>query len=95
MSQTKVKLTCEECSKLLSSKQSLASHMKSFHDGFQGLKKMFSTPRVAAKPKKLFTGDEAPATQGNSKGQVNDPKVVSEAVFSVVPVKAIIQIVRN
>ena len=54
--------------------------MKTFHGVFQGIKKMFNTPKAAGERKKLFAGDEKPATQGNSKGQVNGPKVGSEAV---------------
>ena len=64
-----------------SSKQSLTRHVKTIHDGIVSLKNLFSTPKALSNHKRLFTSVPNLATQGNSAGQVNDPKVVSEGMF--------------
>ena len=52
--------------------------MKTFHDGFQGIKNLFITPtRAQTQPKKLFQVEEEPSVQGNSNPQVNSPRVFS------------------
>ena len=80
--QGKTKLPCDDCGKELRTKKTLESHMKTFHDGVQGIKNLFLTPtRVATQPKKLFQGEAEPSVQGNSKGQVNSPIVISEGMF--------------
>ena len=56
--------------------------MKTFYDGFQGLKNLFITPtRASTQPKKLFQDEAEPSVQGNSKGQINSQKVMSDAKF--------------
>ena len=73
--QDKAKLPCDDCGKELGTKQTLECHMKTFYDGFQGLKNLFITPtRASTQPKKLFQDEAEPSVQGNSKGQINFPK---------------------
>ena len=72
---------CDQCEKPFSSNQSLARHVKTIHDGIVGLKNLFSTPKSLANKKRLFTSVPNLSTQGNSAGQVNDLKVVSEGTF--------------
>ena len=48
----KVKPTCNECDKELSSKQSLKNHMMTVHDGLKGIKSLFSSPKAAQQQKK-------------------------------------------
>ena len=81
--QAQVKLTqkCDQCDKPFSSKQSLTRHVKTIHDGIVSLKNLFSTHKALSNHKRLFTSVPNLATQGNSKCQVNDPKVVSEGTF--------------
>ena len=73
--------TCDKCDKTLSSKQSMIRHMKTVHDGIISLKDLFSSPKNLANQKRLFTSVPDLSTQGNSSGQVNDPKVFSEGTF--------------
>ena len=43
---------------------------------------MFITPtRATTQPKKLFQDEAEPSVQGNSKGQVNSPNVISDGKF--------------
>ena len=72
---------CDQCEKPFSSKQSLARHVKTIHDGIVSLKNLFSSPKALSNKKRLFTSVPNLSTQGNSAGQVNDPKVVSEGIF--------------
>ena len=78
----KASATCDKCDKTLSSKQSMIRHMKTVHDGIISLKDMFSSPKTLANQKRLFASVPDLSTQGNSKGQVNDPKVNSEGTFT-------------
>ena len=55
--------------------------MKSVHDGIISLKNLFSTLKALMNQKRLFTSVPNLSTQGNSIGQVNDPKVMSEGLF--------------
>ena len=48
----KVKPTCNECDKELSSKQSLKNHMTTVHDGLKGIKSLFSSPKAVQQQKK-------------------------------------------
>ena len=73
---------CEQCEKPLSSNQSLARHVKTIHDGIANLKNLFRTPKALSNQKRLFTSEPNLSTQGDSSGQGNDPKVVSEGIFT-------------
>ena len=73
--------TCDKCDKTLSSKQSMVRHMKTVHDGIISLKDLFSSHKNLANPKRLFNSVPDLSAQGNSHGQVNDPKVYSEGSF--------------
>ena len=73
--------TCDECKRTFSSKQALTNHIKSVHDGIKSLKNLFSIPKALLNQKRLFTSVPNLSTQGNSLGQVNDPKVVTEAEY--------------
>ena len=73
--------TCDQCDKIMSSKQSLTRHMKTVHDGIISIKKLFSSPKALTNQRRLFTSVPNLSTQGNSSGQVNDPKVMSEASY--------------
>ena len=48
----KVKPSCNECDKGLSSKQSLKNHMTTVHDGLKGIKSLFSSPKAVQQQKK-------------------------------------------
>ena len=79
--QAKPTPTCDKCEKPFSTKQALNRHVKSIHDGIISLKNLFSTPKALSNQKRLFTSVPNLSTQGNSKGQVNDPMVESEGIF--------------
>ena len=53
--------------------------MKTVHDRI--MIDLFSSPKNLANQKRLFTSVPDLSTQGNSRGQVNNPKVFSEGAF--------------
>ena len=55
--------------------------MKTVHSGLVSLKNLFASPKTLTKQKRLFASVPDLSTQGNSRGQVNDPKVVSDGTF--------------
>ena len=81
--QAQVKPTpkCDQCEKPFSTKQALTRHVKTIHDGIVSLKNLFSSPKALPNKKRLFTSVPNLSTQGNSAGQVNVQKVVSEGFF--------------
>ena len=72
---------CDQCEKPFSSKPSLTRHIKTIHDGIVNLKNLFTTPKALPNQKRLFTSVPNLSTQGNSAGQVNNPKVRSEGEY--------------
>ena len=71
--QGKAKLPCDDCDKELGTKQTLASHMKTFHDGFQGIKNLFTTPtRPPTKSKNLFSDKAQQNSQVNVSNRGSD-----------------------
>ena len=79
--QVKPNPKCEPCEKPFSSKQAVTRHVKNIHNGIVSLKNLFTTPKTLTNQKRLFTSEPNISTQGNSEGQVNDPKVVSEGIY--------------
>ena len=79
----KVKPTCDECDKELSSKQSLKNHMLTLHDGLKGIKSLFSSPKPMQQQQqqRRRSNTVESAVQGNSSGQVDNPTESSEGDF--------------
>ena len=83
VSQAQVKPTpiCHQCSKPFSTKAAQTRHIKTIHDRIVSLKNLFSTPKALNTQKRLFTSVPNLSVQGNSLGQVNNPKVMMEGSF--------------
>ena len=75
--QAKVDCSIPKCNKTLKNQKNLNSHLEKVHKVVTAI----SQSLLANSVRTLFTGDNSqlPSTQGNSFGQVNSPKVRSEA----------------
>ena len=73
------RMACEitNCDKSYVNKGSFKNHMRSHHQPGE----LIASPLGNFPPVALFTETPGPAVQGNSKGQVNSPLVLSEAKF--------------
>ena len=77
-------MVCESknCDKEYASKGGMKNHFKKSHKAVEEIQSPLGRfPSVSNSARVLFNDEELPSTQGNSAGQVNSPKIVSEARF--------------